>query len=187
MKGAEERPAALRFVNAERGECAPVLRWGNDRRGIREGEERSSPGVTVSEAPSRRTAKVASRVRSENRAATGLDPRDARWVLAVRAAQSIEGGQAAIMSPEKRRRLIAMGVSLGLRPFDTSLVIAIVQDSARIGLPALGRMTEERLSLVSGAPGPRSQPSSARLPLALLLISLALAAGMFAALFEWIA
>jgi hypothetical protein len=187
MKAAVERGTALRFVNAERGESAPVLRRGNGRRVLREDEVQSSPEVSDFERPSRGATNVASQVRSENRAATGLDPRDGRWVLAVRAAQSIEGGQAAIMSPEKRRRLIAMGVGLGLRPFDTSLVIAIVQDSARSGLPALGRMTEERLSLVNGAAGARSHRSPSSLPLALLLTSLALAACIFAALFEWIA
>jgi hypothetical protein len=136
--------------------------------------------------PLPRAHSAAGRVRSENRAAARIDPRDARWVVAVSAARSIEGGLAAILPPDRRRRLISMAVALGLREFDANLVIAIVQDAARAGLPTLGRTTEERLGLVKAAATvrERSAPVSPQL---LLLASGVLAAGVFAALLAWIA
>ena len=57
-------------------------------------------------------------------------PSDPRWVLAVRTAEAIDSG---VLAPEKRETLTRLGKLLGLRPFDTSLVIAIVQDQARRG------------------------------------------------------
>ncbi|MFW6059278.1 MAG: hypothetical protein ACODAQ_03805 [Phycisphaeraceae bacterium] len=55
---------------------------------------------------------------------------DPRWVLAVRAAEQLEG---ALLAPEKRQRLIRLGRVMGLTAFDCNLVIAIVQDQARRG------------------------------------------------------
>lgn len=58
---------------------------------------------------------------------------DPRWVLAVRTAEALEG---TVIVPEKRERLLAVGAAVGLSPFDTALVIAMVQDQARRGVPA---------------------------------------------------
>lgn len=70
-------------------------------------------------------------VRIANRAAADLSPHDARSILASLTARSIEGGRAAIIRPDVRRLLVARAASMGLRPFDANLVIAIVQDDAR--------------------------------------------------------
>ncbi|MEM8781387.1 MAG: hypothetical protein AAGE65_00905 [Planctomycetota bacterium] len=58
------------------------------------------------------------------------DTSDPRWVLAVRAAEKLEGS---ILRPEHRERLLLQGKAMGLTPFDTSLILAIVQDQARRG------------------------------------------------------
>ncbi|MEM1099507.1 MAG: hypothetical protein AAGH92_12050 [Planctomycetota bacterium] len=58
------------------------------------------------------------------------DTTDPRWVLAVRAAEKLEGS---ILRPEHRERLLVQGKAMGLTPFDTSLILAIVQDQARRG------------------------------------------------------
>jgi len=60
------------------------------------------------------------------------DPADPRWVLAVRTAEQLEGP---ILTLEKRHKLVRLGLLMGLRPFDTNLIIAIVQDQARRGRP----------------------------------------------------
>jgi len=60
-----------------------------------------------------------------------LTATDPRWVLAVRTSEKLQG---TILPPEARQRLMKLGHVLGLSPFDTSLVIAIVQDQARRGL-----------------------------------------------------
>ncbi len=57
---------------------------------------------------------------------------DARWVFAVRVRREIQGGRAAIVAPESRKRLLKLAHRLGLRDFDANLVIAIVQDDARL-------------------------------------------------------
>jgi len=41
-----------------------------------------------------------------------------------------------ILRPEKRERLIRLGKVMGLSPFDAHMVLAVVQDQARRGIPA---------------------------------------------------
>ena len=84
-------------------------------------------------------------------------PADPRWVLALRTAESMEGQ---ILRPEKRERVLRVGRMLGLSPFDSNLVIAIVQDQARRGYapaqcPAAG---EGQLTMVP-LPDAHLQPS----------------------------
>lgn len=55
---------------------------------------------------------------------------DPRWVLAVRAADQLQGD---ILTPKRRQELTRLGELLGLTPFSVSLIIAIVQDQARRG------------------------------------------------------
>lgn len=80
-----------------------------------------------------RRRKAADQVAFENGWAAMLQPLDARWVMALDVWNTIEGGRAAMITPSKRRELIAAGVARGLREFDANLVIAIVQDAARRG------------------------------------------------------
>ncbi|HEB61273.1 MAG TPA: hypothetical protein ENJ06_05550 [Phycisphaeraceae bacterium] len=89
---------------------------------VRPGEE-SVPDARIS---------VYEKVARENRlsAEANLNPNDARWVLALRTAQSLQGAQ---LLPEKRESLLRLATHLGMRPFDANLVIAIVQDRARRG------------------------------------------------------
>lgn len=79
-------------------------------------------------------------------------------MLAIKTHHLLEGGRAAMLSPEKRKRLISDAGALGIRPFDANLVIAIVQDQARMGLAPKGSDFHARLSLVR-EPGPRTMPT----------------------------
>ncbi len=89
-------------------------------------------------------------------ATTGpLDPADPRWVLAVRTANDLDGGAAAILPPQRREALMRLAADLGLRPFDASLIIAIVQDAARTGRHPLDSPVEQSLSLIRE---PREEP-----------------------------
>jgi len=81
-------------------------------------------------------------IAAENTAAANLPADDARLVMAARVAGSLDGGRAAILTPDKRRKLVAMGTNLGLRSFDTNLIIAIVQDGARRGEMFTGASTD---------------------------------------------
>lgn len=66
-------------------------------------------------------------------AASGMSADDARMLLGRRTAELLEGGRLARLTPERRKTLERLAVRLGLRAFDTSLVIAIAQDAARTG------------------------------------------------------
>jgi hypothetical protein len=91
----------------------------------------------------------------ENIAAAGaFSSADARWLTAMRASESIEGGRAAVLRPEVRSRLISSATRMGLRPFDANLVLAIVQDAARTGQGLEDPATVERLGLVAEGRAP---------------------------------
>jgi hypothetical protein len=83
----------------------------------------------------------------ENRlaSASGLDAHDPRLALAIQARERLQG---AMLTPEHRDQLLKTGQKLGLRSFESNLVIAIVQDQARQGkesdakLPALKLISE---------------------------------------------
>lgn len=79
---------------------------------------------------------------------------DPRWVLALRTAEQLQGS---ILTPDRRQRLQQTGRLLGLTAFDCSLVIAIVQDQARRGVPPMAcpQAGQVQLSLV---PLPRRSP-----------------------------
>lgn len=119
----------------------------------------------------------AARVLSENRSAA-LAAQDPRWVLAVRTASALEGGRAAILPPIRRERLMVLASRLGLRPFDASLVIAIVQDAARAGEPL--QATEPRLAMLRPPEAPRTVS-----PWVLLGVSAVLGAAACAAMIAW--
>jgi len=124
-------------------------------------------------------------VSRENRAAAALTTSDARWAIAAATAQAIDGGRAAIITPEKRRRLVGLATSLGLRPFDANLIIAIVQDAARSGQGPLGAHVVERLTLIREPDHPRDK-AAARAAVASLLTALALGAMLLLTLILWI-
>lgn len=84
----------------------------------------------------------------ERNAPDPLEAGDPRWVFAVRVAEAVEGDRAAVLTPEKRDRLMRLASMLGLRDFDATLIIAIVQDSARCGLGPLGTVTAQRVGMV---------------------------------------
>ncbi|KAA0216232.1 MAG: hypothetical protein DYG94_05665 [Leptolyngbya sp. PLA3] len=91
--------------------------------------------------------------------ASPLEAGDARWILAVRVAAAIEGERAAVLTPEKRERLLKLARLLGLRDFDAALIIAIIQDSARCGLGPLADTTAERIAMVrKPQPASRDEP-----------------------------
>lgn len=116
-----------------------------------------------------------------NLLASGMAPLDARWIMARRVAEALEGGRAAILRPERRRELVAAGVRLGLRDFDANLVIAIVQDGRRSGGGGLSPTVEDRLTLVPKAAEPETSRLSPWLPVAATVLGLALLIGMVVA------
>jgi len=57
----------------------------------------------------------------------------AREGFALLVSTQLQGGPAAILTPERRRRLVAGACRGGLTPFDANLVIAMVQHDSRLG------------------------------------------------------
>lgn len=79
-----------------------------------------------------------------------IDPKDPRWVLAMQTRSRLQGS---MLTPERRDQLMRCGKKLGLRPFETNLIIAIVQDQARC--EGAAPTTPPLLSLVGSAAAPR--------------------------------
>lgn len=111
---------------------------------------------------------------------SALDP---RWVLAVAVSRELEGvsslsttppptpvprSSQAIIAPESRSRLLASGKRLGLRDFDTSLIIAIVQDNARRGLDPLGHGAMSSLQLIGVSHPDQSSKRGITWPIAVI-------------------
>jgi hypothetical protein len=97
-------------------------------------------------------------VERENRSAAVLPADDARRIFGDHVARSLEGGRAAILRPDRRRLLVSRAATLGLRPFDANLIIAIVQDGARRGDSTSGqplvRMVKPVRTRAAGVYGP---------------------------------
>lgn len=119
-----------------------------------------------------------------------MQPDDPRWLLARRVSEQLRGGRAAVLPPEARTRLGQLGARLGLRPFDVSLIVAIVQDSARHSDGESHAVMMERLRLIPN-PGPtvkpwvQKEPGSASL-LPWVAVALTLATGIVVAAVRWI-
>ena len=97
----------------------------------------------------------------------------------MRAAGKLEGGTRAVLTPENRDRLRKDASALGLRPFDASLIIAIVQDAARAGLEPLGPDAAGKVSLVKDPAG-EARPSTPADNTALVIASLAMVIAVLA-------
>ncbi|MBS0198304.1 MAG: hypothetical protein JSR77_16245 [Planctomycetes bacterium] len=79
-------------------------------------------------------------VARENHSAGGLSVDDMRDVFAAAVVGALDGGRAAILRPQVRRRLVAGAVATGMRPFEANLVIALVQEATRNGRTVRARM-----------------------------------------------
>lgn len=120
-------------------------------------------------------------------AAPGVGKDDALHILALRTSECLDGGRAAILRPERRRRLLRIAHILGVGQFDANLVFAIVQDNARRGLPDSVATTDPRLDVL----GPRTRPGSATPSAARWIVpqvvgALALALLMLLAMIRWL-
>ncbi len=134
-------------------------------------------GAAAALAPTARE-RAEQRIIQANAASASLAALDPRWVLAVQVTRSLQGGRAAVVTPEERKRLMMVGNRMGLRSFDTNLVIAIVQDGARAGEDPLGTAAVGRLRLV----GRESELSDAKPgPGWGLVAAMVIAAGLFGA------
>ncbi|MFN9975914.1 MAG: hypothetical protein ACK58T_39080 [Phycisphaerae bacterium] len=137
-------------------------------------------------------ARFAETLDQTRRATPALMGDDARWVFAVRVRREVQGGHAALVTPESRKRLLKLANRLGLRDFDANLVIAIVQDDARTHggtLPVPSDAVRGPLALVRPAQTPRTRfdwRADHIRALAPLVASVALAAVFFVAAVRWL-
>jgi len=135
-------------------------------------------------------------VASENHVAKGLGAFDMQSAFAQAVGDSLEGGKAAILRPERRRELVAAAVRVGLRPFAANLIMAAVQDASRHGDRFAGAEGEEEAAGTRAnparndvvVPAPRiEKPTVARSRVMLFIAAtMALAVGLFCLLVGWI-
>jgi len=137
--------------------------------------------------PVRAASARAERIAVENRAASMMTDDDARAVLALRVSENLQGGRSALLTPERRRGLVTTATRLGLRPFDASLIIAIVQDAARRGEGMEHPQTTGRLRMI-----PQKTRASLRTParhrefMVAIVVSVLVAFVMMALAVRWI-
>jgi hypothetical protein len=117
----------------------------------------------------------------ENKIASQISAIDPRWVFAVQVAKNLDGGRAASLAPDRRKRLVAAGVGMGLRTFDANLIIAVVQDGVRTGEGGLSREVESRLAFIKGA----NRSDERGRTIATVLLIAAIAVGVFCILARW--
>jgi hypothetical protein len=122
-------------------------------------------------------------VEHETRLAAGLNEAHVRTVFAGIVASRLQGGRAAVLPSEARERLLDAARRFGLRPFDATLIIALVQDGARRGEP----LGADAKALLAG--GPWSSPckgrDARRSHAGAIVATLLIAGGLFAALVAW--
>ena len=138
------------------------------------------PTLRLADSDIEHTPRAIRRAIAQENHAAALAVDDARWLFARHVRESVEGGKAAIVRPDVRRRLVSRAEGMGLRPFDANLVIAIVQDAARHG-EKLDETAAQRLAIVP----PRGGAASIG-PLMLLGAAIGLAAGLLALFIAWL-
>lgn len=102
-------------------------------------------GPTIAQSRARRS------IENENLRAARLAyecDHDVRRILAIKTGLALEGGRAAILAPQLRRDLVQQGAKLGLRPFESNLIIAVVQDGARRGEPVAAKDVQRSLEVI---------------------------------------
>ncbi len=129
----------------------------------------------------------AERIAVENRAASMMSDDDARAVLALRAHEQLQGGRSAVLTPERRRALVTTATHLGLRPFDASLIIAVVQDAARRGEAMEHPQTTGRLRMIPDPGVARDRPRAREREFVwAIVVSILIALAMMALAIRWI-
>jgi hypothetical protein len=102
--------------------------------------------------------------------------------FAAEVAQHIEGGRAGVLRPVARRHLMRSAAASGLRPFDATLIIAMVQDRARRGEPLARSANDPRLAVIPAPPRRSTLPA-----LATTAATLALTAVLVSGALTWLA
>lgn len=141
----------MRHKIRQGGSAQPSVEPGNGNGGPRRlsaatRRQRHRVALGAGDAPEQQAAPAAS-----GAAITGAT--DPRWVFAMQVADQLQG----IALPfDLRQKLVGTAKVLGLTAFDANLIIAIVQDRARRGVPALQcpAAAEAQLAMV-GLPGER--------------------------------
>jgi len=117
----------------------------------------------------------------ENRSASQIPPLDAQSIFGRRVVEQLDSGASALLTPERRERIIALGRRLGMSTFNSNLVIAQVQDAARRGEDLSRPAVQAKLDLVQEALH-RKRMVGAGIAIAALILAM----GMLMALIGWV-
>lgn len=141
-------------------------------------------GPSIDEARARRA------IAEENARAAAMaheaSDADVRHIMALRVHESLEGGRAALLTAPRRRELVKAGERMGLRPFESNLIIAIVQDGARRGKDLTSRETRSALGVIPAPESREDRRSEAWMWVRVALATAALAGLLFTVLVEWV-
>ncbi len=139
-------------------------------------------------APAKRVRAATREIVRENRQAASLTPSEAREILTARVSELVQGGRAAILTPEHRARAVRIARMLGVRDFDAHLVIAVVQDRARRGEIATHQPEVSNSQPVRATLGSRGRllPESGTIALLQIAAAVMLAAALLLGVMNWL-
>lgn len=122
----------MRYKIRQRRNALPMVEPGTGNSGLR--------GLSAAARPWRRSVAVGAsgmlgeKVPAPTRRAMITSATDPRWVFAVQVASQLQG---VALPLDQREKLERTAKVMGLTVFNANLIIAIVQDCARRGVPAL--------------------------------------------------
>lgn len=116
-----------------------------------------------------------------NKDAAELPLLTAQSLFAANVANALEGGPAAVLPADTRRRLVLSAGRIGIREFDAHLIIAMVQERTRAAAPSA--RPAARTPRLHNPELPRTSQSSSHLRL--LAASILLAGILLAATVLW--
>jgi hypothetical protein len=146
-----------------------------------------APAIEEAPAPAPASVREATRaVIRENRRAAALSPSEAREILTMRVAELLDGGRAAVLTPERRARALRIARMLGVRDFDAHLVIAVVQDRARRGEIAVDPSSAPSSPAKQRADAPEPARMSGTIALLQLAAAVLLAGAMLLGVLTWL-
>lgn len=172
----------MEFLRPQPGEGKASLRPGPALRLVLQPQE---PGSPASFAPAEQVPAVAAARRAialENHLARGGCTAADYELLSRAVAGSLQGGRAALLTPDRRKLLVAGAVRRGMRPFEAQLVVAAVQEAVRHGEadPVLTRHAPAE----QGGRRQRQERDAVR-AIVLVVIALLLACAMLVMLVHW--
>lgn len=176
----------MEFLRPQPGEGKASTRPGPVLRLVAQPEQAGS-GPTFAPAEPLPSVVAARRaIALENHLARGGCSPGEYEALSRAVAGSLQGGRAALLTPERRKSLVAGAVRSGMRPFEAQLIVAAVQEAVRHGDvdPVLHGPVESAPAIPDINPARKTELEASRMVI-LILASVLLGCAILVLLVSW--